>query len=73
MKIEMYLDGKLVDTTELISGEVQSDKYFRIRVEHLLVKHRVLIADSENEPSFLLCGLHSSMKYFVPDVKKISS
>ena len=73
MKIEMYLDGKLVDTTDLISGEVQSDKYFRIRVEDMLTKHKVLIAASKNEPSFLLCGRHSSMKYFVPDVKKIRS
>ena len=73
MKMEMYLEGKLVDTTELVAGAVQSDRYFRALAEDLLIKHQVLVAHSKKEPSFMLCGRHSSMKYFVTLTKDLQN
>ena len=68
MRLEIYLNGRLLDRTYLphFLSSLQFGDYLKRLKEELLRKHKATLSETATPPEFLLSGVSSSMNHFVP-------
>jgi hypothetical protein len=67
MKLEMYVDGVLIDSTPLsaINLRLSQESYFKSVRDGLVKKHQSLVDKAKAPPRFVLAEVPSSTSAFV--------